>query len=140
MNRVQQKLQALPGWQQAIVAWLFALAYILGAGLVGITLVPALIGWRSDGIPNPLKFAAPNLANMFARWDSAYYLAIAQYGYSATGAERAFFPLYPLLVHWLSQLSGLLPLVNGMLLSIACFGAVVVLTISLLFIPKLCFC
>src|SRR5205823_6012079 len=57
----------------------------------------------------------------------AYYLAIAQNGYSPNGAERAFFPLYPLLVRWLGQLSGLPPLVTGMLLSIACFGAVVVI-------------
>lgn len=42
---------------------------------------------------------------MFVRWDSGYYAVIADVGYPAGGDERAFYPLYPMLVGVLARIS-----------------------------------
>jgi len=44
-------------------------------------------------------------------------------GYSASGAERAFFPLYPLLCPVVSRVDGLSIWWNGLILSVTAFGA-----------------
>ncbi len=66
------------------------------------------------------------LAAPVARWDSAWYLVIAHYGYrpelgSYTSARDAFFPLYPLGLHALSDL-GLPAVAAGVLFSLAAFA------------------
>lgn len=62
-----------------------------------------------------------------ARWDAAWYLTIAHYGYrpdlgALTASRTAFFPLYPLGVRALSQL-GLPPIAAGVALSLAALAA-----------------
>jgi hypothetical protein len=67
------------------------------------------------------------LSATFARWDSNWYLAIANDGYSPDASRAAFFPLYPLLVrggHWLFGS----PIAAGVVVSVLClFGALVLL-------------
>jgi len=60
-----------------------------------------------------------------ARWDGAWYLRIAESGYETTGISLhggartlAFFPLYPLVVRFLSFLSGAPVAVSGVQLSL----------------------
>ncbi len=67
------------------------------------------------------------LAAPFARWDSAWYLVIARYGYhpalgSLTASRTAFFPLYPLGIRGLSDL-GLPAILAGVLISTAALAA-----------------
>jgi hypothetical protein len=57
-----------------------------------------------------------------ARWDSAWYLTVAQSGYGDDPARPAFFPLYPLALRVLGS-----DIVLGILLSLACFVVAAVL-------------
>lgn len=112
-------------WHLALGQWLLAVVYIFISGWLGISLLPAIIGW-GNGVPDQLQLTTPTLSTLFVRWDSGYYLTIAQQGYSAYGAERAYFPLYPLLARWLSMGSGLSILWSGLIISIVSFALVTV--------------
>jgi hypothetical protein len=66
------------------------------------------------------------LAAPAARWDSAWYLWIAHYGYepalgAATAQRAAFFPLYPLVLRGVSDL-GVPAILAGVLVSVAALG------------------
>lgn len=73
----------------------------------------------------------PALPDLFARWDSEWYLSLAQGGYSTVdlhpnqpGATNyAFYPLYPLLMWLVSSVSGLSLTWAGVLISNLCFLA-----------------
>jgi hypothetical protein len=66
------------------------------------------------------------LASPFARWDSVWYLAIAQGGYDHQVARTAFFPLYPLLLRGLGLVIGS-DLVAGVVISLAAFAVALVI-------------
>lgn len=77
-------------------------AIVWGAGLIALALFgqKASVLASMDGrhLTEPFGSGAANfLFAPAARWDSAWYLAIAHSGYS-TRASSAFFPLYPLLI------------------------------------------
>jgi hypothetical protein len=57
----------------------------------------------------------------FARWDSVWYLTIAQHGYSGQLAKTAFFPLYPILIHAGAWIIGS-DLIAGILISLVSFA------------------
>jgi hypothetical protein len=60
--------------------------------------------------------------DIFSRWDGNWYVRIAQSGYE-TGASRAFYPLYPLLVAGIGRAFGGHYVVAGVLISLAaCAG------------------
>jgi hypothetical protein len=66
------------------------------------------------------------LAAPVARWDSAWYLAIAHYGYrpdlgALTVGRQAYFPLYPLLMRGIAS-SGTPLIVAGVLVSLGAFA------------------
>jgi len=68
------------------------------------------------------------LFDLWARWDSDWYLQIAQHGYVWPSSRPAFFPLYPLLIGPLGRLLGGHTVVAGILVSLAAAcGAVVLL-------------
>ena len=61
------------------------------------------------------------LLDVWGRWDAQHYLTIATIGYH--GKDVAFFPLYPLLIHWFGGLIGD-HLIAGLVISnLAFFGA-----------------
>jgi len=67
------------------------------------------------------------LTATFARWDSTWYLAIADDGYAPDDTRAAFFPLYPLLMRIGGWLTGS-PIAAGVLVSLACMlGALALL-------------
>ncbi|MEA2247554.1 MAG: hypothetical protein QOH46_2083 [Solirubrobacteraceae bacterium] len=75
----------------------------------------------------PFGAAGDTVVAPLARWDSVWYLAIANDGYPPDDPRRAaFFPLYPLLVRGASVIVGE-PIVAGVLVSLACFAAALVL-------------
>jgi hypothetical protein len=115
------------GWG---VLWSSRLA-VWSAGLLGV-----LWFGRAPGTErfDPARLTAPfsPLADLLvapaARWDSVWYVAIAQNGYAGPdeNAKAAFFPLYPLLMRGLGWVVGS-PLIAGMLISLGCFLAALVL-------------
>jgi hypothetical protein len=101
---------------------------VLGAGVLAV-LAFGLSGRQDDfdpaGLTTPFGAAGDLLAAPFARWDSVWYLAIADGGYG--DAQRAaFFPLYPLVVRLGGALVGS-PLVAGVLASTALLAVALVL-------------
>ena len=73
---------------------------------------------------------APLLPDLFVRWDSLWYLATAQFGYSPVeppgqpgSTNFGIYPLYPALIWTLHQLTGLSFAAAGVLISNACFLA-----------------
>src|SRR3954454_21169784 len=79
------------------------------------------------GVTRPFGPAGNALVAPLARWDSVWYLAIANDGYPADDPRRAaFFPLYPLLVRGVNAVVRE-PIVAGALVSLACFAGALVL-------------
>src|SRR3954469_19436770 len=78
-------------------------------------------------VTRPSAPAGDALVAPLARWDSVWYLAIANDGYPADDSRRAaFFPLYPLLLRAVKALVGS-PIVAGVAVSLVCFGVALVL-------------
>jgi len=84
------------------------------------------------GVPGwPARAIEPgwqNLFTSFERFDALWYLRIAASGYGTHDGSAAFYPLFPLLVRWVSFAIGGHPLAAGLLVSnAALFGALVAL-------------
>src|SRR4051794_29068413 len=78
-------------------------------------------------VTRPFGPAGNALVAPLARWDSVWYLAIANDGYPPGDPGRAaFFPLYPLLVRAARAFVGS-PIVAGVAVSLACFAVALVL-------------
>ena len=103
------------------------LVWIAGAGTVAtLGFGPIRGAFDPPGVTRGFGWLGDLLAAPAARWDSAWYLVIAHYGYrpelgSYTSARDAFFPLYPLGLRALSDL-GLQAVVAGVLFSLATFA------------------
>jgi hypothetical protein len=101
---------------------------VLAAGVAAV-LIFGLSGREHDfdpaGLTAPFGSVGDLLAAPFARWDSVWYLAIANGGYDGDGRE-AFFPLYPLAVRLGGALVGS-PLVAGALVSTGLLAVALVL-------------
>src|SRR3989344_5885946 len=61
------------------------------------------------------QFNLPSFLTSFANFDGAHYLLIAKNGY--TTYQQAFFPLYPLLIRWLSPIFSNNLLLTGLIIS-----------------------
>lgn len=96
-----------------LVVWAAAIGAVAIAGVsprkaaFDPTAVTRGFGWLGDLLVSPA-----------ARWDTVWYLGIAQHGYPDT-THAAFFPLYPLLVRATGALCGSL-VAGGILVSLAC--------------------
>lgn len=111
-------------WVSRLVVWLAGLGAVATWGL-------SARATRFDpaGVTQPFGRFGDALVAPGVRWDSVWYLAIANDGYAADpgGVRGAFFPLYPALVKIAGAVIGS-PLVAGMLISAAAFfGALVML-------------
>jgi Mannosyltransferase (PIG-V) len=101
-----------------------ALVWIAGAGTVLLLgFGPVRSAYHPPGLTGGFGSVGDVLAAPAARWDAAWYLTIAHYGYLPelgpfTAARAAFFPLYPLLV-WTVSLVGIAGVLAGVLVSIA---------------------
>jgi Mannosyltransferase (PIG-V) len=111
-------------------------AVLLVAVFAALSFGPASGGLARE---NALKFDEPALTHAvadpllapLARWDSVWYLRIADSGYGDSTARAAFFPLYPLLVRAVATPLGgseAALLIAAFLVSLAAFvGALVLL-------------
>src|SRR3990167_194711 len=61
------------------------------------------------------QYNLPKFFTAFANFDGAHYLLIAKNGY--TQYQQAFFPLYPLLIRWLSPIFSNNLLLTGLIIS-----------------------
>src|SRR3954452_5616945 len=102
-------------WSSRAIVWAAGMAAIL------------IFGWASETSArlDPLYTTLPyadSFANLLiapaARFDAAWYLAIANHGYEV-GSRAAFFPLFPGLVRVGGEVLGS-PLIAGILISSAC--------------------
>lgn len=103
---------------------------VLGAGVATVLLFgfgPVRGAFNPPGVTRGFGSVGDVLAAPFARWDSAWYLVIAHFGYrpdlgGITAARTAFFPLYPLGIRGLVWL-GSPPVAAGVAISTAALAA-----------------
>ena len=67
---------------------------------------PAPTAFDPASLTAPFGYFGNLLAAPFARWDSVWYLAIAQGGYDHEATRTAFFPIYPLLLRGVGLVIG----------------------------------
>jgi len=103
-------------WRAVLAMWLASRTALWIVGLVSATLIPLFRDRPLLNFVHPRE-ASP-IFDLWARWDSEWYLAIADGGYAAPIADplqraryphhptAGFFPLYPLLIRLLSPLVG----------------------------------
>lgn len=109
-------------WSSRLLVW------VAGSGaVVAFGFGPVRHALNPPGVTRGFGWLGDVLAAPAARWDAAWYLVIARYGYrpqfgAFTAPRDAFFPLYPLGVRALSD-GGLAPVIAGVALSIAAFMA-----------------
>lgn len=114
-------------WVSRLLVW------IAGAGTVAaLGFGPTRGAFNPPGVTRGFGWLGNLLAAPAARWDSAWYLVIAHFGYrpelgSYTAPRDAFFPLYPLGLRALSDI-GLQPVLAGVLFSLAAFAAALYFT------------
>lgn len=110
-----------------------ALALALSRLLIWAVAVPAYllldlspeVRFDHGGLTQSFGDVGNALAAPAVRWDSNWYFDIADHGYRHQ-TERAFFPLYPLLMRTGGLVTGS-TVVAGLVISIACFFAALVL-------------
>jgi hypothetical protein len=75
---------------------------------------------RADRWDDPLAHDLGYVTDVWARWDSSWFLRIADHGYGvAHGVAAAFYPLYPLTLAGLGRVFGGHYVVAGILISLA---------------------
>lgn len=101
-------------WRSRLLIWI--------VGCVAFLVLGTAHGAVHAFDPSRLSLSFGRVGNVLAapgvRWDSVWYLNIAQHGYQ-TAREASFYPLYPILIHASSWLVGS-PVVGGFLISIVC--------------------
>ncbi|MDX2004735.1 MAG: mannosyltransferase family protein [Meiothermus sp.] len=106
-------------WGPAAEVFLLTRLPLLGLAFLAEVAIPGREG------PGFYHLAPGNIwLDVWARWDSGFYIEIARQGYSyylGEPASVAFFPLYPLLIQLLGAAVGS-PLLAGVLLSNLCFA------------------
>jgi hypothetical protein len=116
MSAVRDSWRAL--WWSRVLVWATALATLLTLGFG-----PVRGAFNPPGVTHGFGWLGDLLAAVVARWDAAWYLVIAHYGYRPdlgvyTASRAAFFPLYPLALRGVSTL-GAPPIAAGVLVSVA---------------------
>ena len=70
---------------------------------------------------------ARRLLEPWANWDGVWFIRIAAAGYHSHAFSQAFFPLYPLAVRAVAPLAGDFYVVAGVVVSLTCYAAAMVL-------------
>src|SRR5262249_6087280 len=121
-------IAALALGESASVAWraLWTSRLLIIAAGIGAVLIWGLSGvhdlFDTTHLLSPFGHTGNTLVAPFARWDSRWYLDVANHGYDASIPGRphaAFFPLYPLLLAIGGAITGQ-PLIAGIVISCVC--------------------
>jgi hypothetical protein len=107
-------------WTSRLLVWVAAIVGVLAFGLSD-----RATDFDPAALTTPFGHTGDVLAAPLGRWDSVWYLAIADGGYS-DAARAAFFPLYPLLVRIAGAPLGS-GLIGGALLSTGLLAGALVL-------------
>ncbi len=115
MLAVRESWRAL--WSSRLLVWTAGVGTVLAFGFG-----PERKAFNPPGVTRGFGWLGDLLAAPAARWDAAWYLVIARYGYrpdlgAYTAARTAFFPLYPLGLRTITWL-GAPPVLAGVLLSV----------------------
>jgi len=121
MNTVINVFLKRVWWQQVLLIQLISIIIIQLAGIIAIKFLVPQFGWGESRGDFLADTSVDKIEGRFARWDSSYYLRIAQQGYSDQGQDLVFFPLYPILIYLLHNISGLSFLWSGLIIALACF-------------------
>jgi hypothetical protein len=116
MLAVRESWRAL--WSSRLLVWVVGVGTVLALGFG-----PTRKAFDPPGVTRGFGWLGNLLAAPAARWDAAWYLVIARYGYRPdlgvyTSSRTAFFPLYPLGLRAIAWL-GVPPVLAGVLLSVA---------------------
>jgi hypothetical protein len=108
-------------WSSRLLVWVAGMSAVLAFGSG-----PVRHAFNPPGVTRGFGWLGNLLAAPAARWDAAWYLVIAHYGYrpdlsAFTSSRTAFFPLYPLGLSAIAHL-GVPPVAAGVLLSIGAFA------------------
>jgi Mannosyltransferase (PIG-V) len=109
-------------WVSRAVVWAAGVGTVLAFGFG-----PVRNAFDPPGVTRGFGWLGDLLAAPAARWDAAWYLVIAHYGYrpqlgALTASRTAFFPLYPLGLRAIAWL-GAPPVAAGVALSLAALAA-----------------
>jgi Mannosyltransferase (PIG-V) len=120
MTAVRDSWRAL--WISRLLVWVVGVAAV---GVLGLRSAKAEFDPR--GLTSGLGRVGELLAGPAARWDAAWYLTIAKYGYQPalgvhTVGRAAYFPAYPLAIRTVG-LVGIPLVVAGVLVSLCAFAA-----------------
>jgi hypothetical protein len=120
MTAVRDSWRAL--WCSRLLVWTAAVGTLATLGFG-----PTRTAFDPPGSTRGFGWLGDLLAAPAARWDAAWYLVIAHYGYrpdlgAYTASRTAFFPLYPLALRSVSWL-GVPAVLAGVLVSVLALGA-----------------
>jgi hypothetical protein len=112
----------------ALRAVVWSRLIVLCAGVLAVLEIgtPPGTAYYGEPLTQPFGYFGNLLAAPFARWDSGWYLSIAQGGYAHQVMRTAFFPLYPLMMRGLGFAIGS-NLIAGVLISLFAFWFALVL-------------
>ncbi len=116
MTAVRESWRAL--WSSRLLVWAAGVGTVVAFGFG-----PLRKAFNPPGVTRGFGWLGDLLAAPAARWDAAWYLVIAHYGYRPdlgvyTSSRTAFFPLYPLGLRTIAWF-GTPPVLAGVLLSVA---------------------
>lgn len=105
--------------------WMCITALVIGwrLALTGIVFFAQQLPYSPTFPFDPIAFPqyGSRLLTTWAQFDGVHYLTIITKGYVGTGLIQAFFPLYPLIVRFLTSIFGN-PIWVGIVFSTCCFG------------------
>ena len=99
---------------------LLVLVAVLTTYTVGVR--PRAIWLRDPVHAEALTGVLKRVLEPWAHWDGVWFIRIAAGGYGAHVDSQAFFPLYPLLVRAVAQVTGHNYVAGGFIVSLACYG------------------
>jgi len=102
-------------WTSRLVVWCAGIGAVLAFGLSGREAL-----FDPQGVTAPFGALGNLLVAPAARWDSVWFLSVAQDGYTQASSE-AFFPLYPMLAALAGALLGTAP-AGAIAVSLACLA------------------
>ena len=119
MAAVRESWRAL--WSSRLLVWTAGVGTVVAFGFG-----PERKAFDPPGVTRGFGWLGDLLAAPAARWDAAWYLVIARFGYrpdlsAYTSSRTAFFPLYPLGLRSIAWF-GVPPVLAGVLLSLGAFA------------------